>query len=117
MKVLQHPHCTNGELHANVECEGGPEYKQPIWGPLFLGIFFVMLIVLILYLGCTYIQERTKALQMQPLQSGYELENMDGPPSRWQSFFSRESKPQPTENAGAEPVWGGATEWQVEDKP
>lgn len=115
MMVLQHPRCTNGELHANVECKDGPEYEQPIWGPLFLGIFFGMLIVLILYLGCTYIQERTKAVQMQPLQSGYELENMDGS-GRWPSLFARGSKPQPVETA-AEPVWGGTTAWSVSDKP
>lgn len=115
MMVLQHPHCVNGELQADVECKDGPQYEEPIWGPLCLAIFFIMLIVLILYLGCTYIRERAKAVRLQPLRSGYELENMDDS-SRWPSLFAREPQRKPVEKA-AEPVWGGVASWQVEDRP
>ena len=98
-----------------MECRDGPQYEQPIWGPLFLGLFFVMLIVLILYLGCSYIQARAKAVEMQPLQSGYELEEVSGS-SHLPSLFNRDSRSKPAGNI-VEPVWGGQTAWKVEDRP
>jgi hypothetical protein len=116
MLVRKHPHCTDGELHADVECKDGPKYEEPIWGPLFLGLFFVMLIVLILYLGCTYIRARAKAVEMQPLASGYELENTGG--AGFPSLLSRGSKPKPRDGhmTLAGPVWGGDNTWKA-DKP
>lgn len=117
--VRRHPECIQGELHADVQCRGGKEYEEPIWGPLFLGLFFLMLCVLILFLGCSYIRAKEKAEQIQPLDTGYELENMDGPGggsggSFLPSVFSRGNKNGGV-GIGTGAFGSGGTVWKMDD--
>ena len=109
MIVRTTPHCSAGQLRANVECRAGPQYAEPVWSEVSLGLFFLMVIALVVFVGCSKRKAKAQEEAMQPLQLGYELEEVGGQPGAGQPDASGPGK---SVRLASTSVWGdAATPW------
>ena len=109
MIVRTTPHCSAGQLRANVECRAGPQYAEPVWSEVSLGLFCLMVIALVVFVGCSRSKAKAPEEAMQPLQLGYELEEVGGQPGAGQPDASGPGK---SVRLASTSVWGdAATPW------